>query len=306
MLSDDQIIAFHAAGRSIYWLSEEFSVPHTSLHRRFAKLGLSASERCKTRSEPIKDRANEILVLHDGGMGRGEIARRIGCDRSSISRLLKKHGRASSIRTHFFNEAFFERIDAEPKAYVLGLFTADGCNRGNAACISLIDRDVIDKVAAAVGYDGPIGTQQSRGRSGHIQHRLSLCSGRMCEDLSRLGCPPRKTFVTAFPTSEIVPTPLLPHYIRGVFDGDGTLYHTTNGWHMGVAGTIELLGPMLEIIREETRIFAGGVYKHGNIHYLKVPGARNCKRVLDWLYRDATIYLDRKHARYREMVASIA
>lgn len=119
----------------------------------------------------------------------------------------------------------------------------------------------------------------------------------MCGDLHRLGCPRKKTFTTRFPSSEEVPPDLLQHYIRGVFDGDGSLFHTTNGWHICIAGTADLLDPMRHFIHAHTDIMFG-IYAQGKVYVMKVGGNRQVGTILEWLYRDATIYMDRKYASY--------
>jgi len=116
----------------------------------------------------------------------------------------------------------------------------------------------------------------------------------MCDSLTRLGCPTGKTFVTRFPTPDEVPDNLLVHYIRGVFDGDGSLYHTTNGWHVNFAGTIALLDPMRDYIHQQTGV-RFGIYPHGKVYMMKVGGNYQVGHVMEWIYKDATIYMERKY-----------
>ena len=53
--------------------------------------------------------------------------------------------------------------------------------------------------------------------------RLRISSRKMCADLARLGITPRKTFTLEFPNSDQVPTHLMNHFVRGYFDGDGSI-----------------------------------------------------------------------------------
>lgn len=303
MLTDQQIVAFHDEDRSVYSLAKEFGLPSTSLRRRFIALGLSVSHRKKIRDDKVKDHIDEILALHAQGLGRGEIARKIGCEHTSISRLLKKHGLGGTLnnKTHSADESFFDEIDTEAKAYTLGFITADGCNCGNSLQISVADRDIIEKIRDAMGHTGPVRVIPPKGKVKQTQYEIRVCSTRVCDALTLKGCPRRKSLITRFPTPDIVPPHLLRHYIRGVFDGDGSLYRTTNGWHFGVAGTEALLSPMFDLIRRETGIVVGGVYAQGKISVLKIPGIKNATSVLNWLYQDSSIYMDRKKNLFLKM-----
>src|SRR6478672_5311123 len=49
---------------------------------------------------------------------------------------------------------------------------------------------------------------------------ITFCSKEMYQDIMTLGGSPRKSRTIGFPD---VPSELLPHFVRGVVDGDGTL-----------------------------------------------------------------------------------
>ncbi|MHC4269705.1 MAG: hypothetical protein ACYSTS_14725, partial [Planctomycetota bacterium] len=52
-------------------------------------------------------------------------------------------------------------------------------------------------------------------------YRLFITRKQINNDLCKLGITPRKSLTILFPK---VPNNLLPHFIRGVFDGDGSVY----------------------------------------------------------------------------------
>lgn len=54
----------------------------------------------------------------------------------------------------------------------------------------------------------------------------SLRSQKTVDDLKQLGCIERKSLILKFPTEEQVPFDLLHHFIRGYFDGDGSIFYT--------------------------------------------------------------------------------
>lgn len=116
-------------------------------------------------------------------------------------------------------------------------------------------------------------------------------------------CCPNKTFFTTFPST--IPKDLYCHFIRGLFDGDGSLYYKKDKqWGFKIFGTAVLLGPILEIFRRQVQV-GGGIYPNKNIFYLNITGKFQIKRVLDWLYADATIYMDRKYQLYLDFIKSV-
>ena len=55
-------------------------------------------------------------------------------------------------------------------------------------------------------------------------YQLSLRSKIICEDLKKLGCLQKKSKILVFPTESQVPKNLIHHFIRGYFDGDGSVW----------------------------------------------------------------------------------
>ncbi len=50
----------------------------------------------------------------------------------------------------------------------------------------------------------------------------------MFEDLCKHGCVPNKSLILEFPKT--VPSDLIHHFIRGYFDGDGSVFITRKKW----------------------------------------------------------------------------
>ena len=52
---------------------------------------------------------------------------------------------------------------------------------------------------------------------------IHLTSDKMFNDLIKQGCIPNKSLVLTFPNKYQVPENLINHFIRGYFDGDGSI-----------------------------------------------------------------------------------
>lgn len=126
------------------------------------------------------------------------------------------------MRKYNVNENYFECINSHEKAYVLGFFYADGCNHGEEIRFTQdIERiDILQNIKQSLNAENPI----KECRPGHFQ--LSICSKKMSNDLIKLGCPPAKSLILHFPTSDIVPTKYLSSFILGYFDGDGCVWNS--------------------------------------------------------------------------------
>lgn len=118
--------------------------------------------------------------------------------------------------------AHFFRVWTPAMAYVLGLWWTDGCMRikrntgAHEIEIAGNDRDHLEQIARIIG-----GNFQLRNvASDSACYKIIFCSKQMYRDIETLGGTPRKSRSIGFPA---VPAELLPHFVRGVVDGDGTL-----------------------------------------------------------------------------------
>jgi hypothetical protein len=182
----------------------------------------------------------EIIRLYKEGKSSRDIEKIVGLNQCCIVKLLRKlgverrePGYFNWDRKYTINENFFETIDTPEKAYILGLFYTDGCvhqkvyntnnldgrtynSKNSNLSLAFIKSDdyLLKEVAKIMGSDRPIA---------YIKNvaLLVLSSKKLCEDLIKLGCPPKKSLIIQFPTEKQVPMNLLPHFIRGLIDGDG-------------------------------------------------------------------------------------
>lgn len=307
------------AGDSICTLSKWCGYSIDAIWRYLKKKGFNTNRGCKLRDDPLKNHADEIVARYATGVGIYTIAKEYKSSEIGIQQILKKRGVViRGMDKYDVDESFFEVIDTEAKAYFLGIMYADGNIDGKHYFrISLTDEEHLYKLKDAIKYEGPISNIPSRviKKSGYVSKcQYLLCVGRvkMVNGLIDKGCVADKTFKIEFPTERQVPSHLLRHFIRGVFDGDGTVFRFVQGkklrWHAGFLGTESLLSGINAIISAKCGIKANLnlPYKDcKNIRKLYFSGDAKVLRFLDYLYEDSTIYLDRKYARYQELRASV-
>lgn len=132
------------------------------------------------------------------------------------------------MKKYTVNESFFEKIDTQEKAYAFGVLLSDGCIINSKSYASkyicfdqLIERiDILEQIKRSLNTDYPIHRTLLGSK---ITCRLQICSNKMFNDLVKLGVTPKKSLTVCFPT--FIKDDLMPHFIRGLFDGDGCVWN---------------------------------------------------------------------------------
>jgi hypothetical protein len=192
------------------------------------------------------------------------------------------------------NYRFFESWTPE-SAYIFGFIAADGylkVDNGYRNDTSLqfeiaeYDADILYKIKDALEYEGPV-THSSRGTV-----RLSIFNRKICKDLADKGIPIQDKTENMF-WPETLPQELESHFVRGLFDGDGSIYQKQNSICVQFLGNESVLNslknslPILSKRRVRKR-------NYGNIWDLQYS-YRMAEAIIGWMYQDATIYLQRKY-----------
>lgn len=143
-----------------------------------------------------------------------------------------KNSILNSYRTkneHKITEDYFNKIDTEEKAYFLGLLMADGNvatsnNRSWRFSIALASEDkyILKKLRKAINPSETIKLQKIMPVNSRCMEQTRICvySNKLSYDLINLGCVPNKSLILKFPNN-LIKDELIPHFIRGYFDGDG-------------------------------------------------------------------------------------
>lgn len=116
------------------------------------------------------------------------------------------------------NINFFKSWSPE-MAWVLGLLTSDGNimdNGGIRLTLKSDDRDAVEKVRDLIAPKQEIVTDI--GLSAYSRFHITMRD--MVDDLANLGVTPRKSLTLKPPN---IPEYCVPHYIRGLLDGDGSV-----------------------------------------------------------------------------------
>lgn len=255
---------------------------------------------------------------YDNGRKSIEIAKMCGVSDSTISYWAKKlevnnHNlKSRASRKRYLNEHYFDVIDSEEKAYWLGFIMADGCitqtdkkypaNRFHF-CLKKSDGEFehLTKFLDAIeGRDYEIKERESVNKTLGFEtsiYELRINSKIFVQSLVSNGVSMNKTGKELIPST--VPHDLVRHFIRGFFDGDGSI---TKHKAVRIGSSSRLILEQINeylLYHDRFKIYTEQKYKIPFYYFDSRCHERNLK-FLDCIYRDATVYLERKFQRYLE------
>lgn len=244
-----------------------------------------------------------------------EIAKHLGYTTKKINDFAYGKGLIRNINKYAINQDYFKKIDTANKAYWLGFLYADGCVRlkrsasetitGGAVLEITIQSDdvaILERFKMSISSNSPIKEKIVKDKYKAV--RLNICNTEMCRDLDKLGCTPRKSLTLTFPNKDQVPDDLIPHFIRGYFDGDGNVYRGDDkniSPKIGFVGTKEFLDGILNIAENHIGLTRVSMYqkKENKAYQIQWGGYSNLKSWEEYLYDyEDIIYLPRKRDKF--------
>ena len=247
---------------------------------------------------------NHIVSLYEEGKNSAEISEIVGCCPVNVTRRLKKAGinfkRDYSKRRYnrdnktSIDVGFFKTIDTEEKAYFLGIMFSDGSVNRKQFYLKLKDEDVVVKFKEALKCSYPIRHSESP----YNNYILEISCQEMCRDLVNLGCTPNKTKIIQFPN---IPIELRRHFIRG---GCIRVGATIGKCMFDIAcASYQFIQQLKEVLTPFTSHI--GITKESkyDVWHLRCAG-KQVKPLLDWLYKDSTVYMQRKYFKY-QLISSL-
>ena len=269
----------------------------------------------KTLQELLtQEEIEDIIAMYQNNMSLREIERLTHHGRPQIAKMLENFGikttSGNHYRKYFFDFDFFEKIDNELKAYWLGFMYADGCvlpqNKYGEQEIQLTlakqdEQSIIDfkydlKSTYPIRYDD---SKNKKNKNAQIQVIMKMRSQKTVEDLKKLGCVEKKSLILTFPTEQQVPSKLIHHFIRGYFDGDGSIFISNNRGNISFVGTKDFITTLSTYFNYGTIIQD---QRKNNSWYLNTAGQKSIEEYYNFMYKDATRYMQRKYDKFQEIL----
>lgn len=255
------------------------------------------------------ERYQEAKELFLEGHSLSKIQEMTGYNRKWLSQLLKAEGYVikQNNKKHDYNEAIFELIDNEEKAYWLGFLYADGCVtvigiKSVKISLQAEDEEHLAKFRDFICPTLPIVPYWARIKKIEKQYnsvRVTATNSKIVDDLIALGCYPDKTEVIDFPFDK-VPFELLRHFIRGYFDGDGSVAKTNGVPSIRFLGASRsFVSDIQERLCDETGVSKNkisDIKREGRkvLYQFQNGSRKDVEALYNYFYEDANIYLPRK------------
>ncbi|MDE2231883.1 MAG: hypothetical protein KGJ95_07470 [Candidatus Omnitrophica bacterium] len=286
-------------------------------HLSSIKKKISATQKQRVKSAIIsqltEDRLKELYC--EQKMSMGDIAKLHNCSRAYILLLLRKYGLAirsksaargeakkkgKNVGFSSINEAFFKQQTPE-MAYVLGFIYSDGNlgNQLNQFSISQKEPEILYKIRDLMDSEHKITRQVKQ-----ELYTLTIGNKVMINDLLALGLTPNKSLDAKFP---VLPNDLYRHFIRGYFDGDGSIFMSDNAWRVNfTSGSRHFLSDLEEALRtyagcSQRPVYVSSLTKECKLVYLNKS---DLEKLYNFLYDGLTvakgILLNRKYDLFKE------
>jgi len=213
-------------------------------------------------------------------------------------------------RLYTLNEKYFDEIDTDNKAYLLGFIYADGCISNNRLEISLSNKDkkILEFIKDELEYNGPISEYNIKNNK---YNRLTICSKKLSYTLVKKGILENKTY-----TSKTLPffNNRFSPFLLGFFDGDGSIYKSFNKskniteYGICFACNQSILLEIKELIIDYN-ISSCEIRKRYNNDIscmLEIRGNINIEKMYNFLYNNkTTCYLERKNNLFVEFITQL-
>ena len=202
------------------------------------------------------------------------------------------------------NEDFFCNLNTENSAYWAGFILADGninkyCTR---ICLSIKDLSHLEKFKKVIESEHAISITTTKKQNKEFMFcNLSICRKKMSEDLIYHGIGKDKSEICFLPPS--LNERYIRHFIRGLFDGDGSFYLTSSKDSNVMSAHFKISSPVIFILYQIQAL----LMKKCNLNRTKLDTfSENCaslvyngndevRRIMNYLYDNSTIYLERKY-----------
>lgn len=252
----------------------------------------------KTRyTDEILDKAYDLIV--NKKYSANKTSKELGIDNGTMRKRLKEKFGDIFLKNgkKHVNSNFFDIIDSEEKAYWLGFLTADGyiSNKNKIElCLADIDKEHVFKFKSAIKSDHKVSEKKTiLNDKEFISHRISINDSIMTKALNSYGLNNEKSYNSFIPNN--IPNELIRHYIRGLFDGDGSIFKGSNGLNISlVSGSKKMILDFNSVIKEHLDIDMN-FRTTRNIYETRLFSQYKVKIFLKWIYEDCTIYLNRKY-----------
>jgi intein-encoded DNA endonuclease-like protein len=302
----DKIINLYNSGLLQKEIASIFGVSKSSIGRCLRNNGITS------KIVLSDDDISHIVEMYKNGNNIEYIASRYNIGDRRVTKILKENNvaiRTADIynRRYTLNETYFDVIDTQEKAYIVGLLFADGCISEDANIITISlkeeDKDILLKINEELGSNRPLTYIKYNDKNSNWsnQYKLSINSRYMVNSLRNLGLFQNKSLKIEFPSW--ITDEYYFHFLRGYIDGDGCILKTEK--RMSFIATENFCNNVAQYLQDKLSVHCSISLCHKkddiSTRDLRISGAQQVKKVLDKIYENANMRLDRKCQIYKAL-----
>jgi hypothetical protein len=304
-------------GWSANKIARTYGLTAESIRKRIRDDNWTTSKNGFLQQGLTNEKLEEIHQKVLAGVEVDELSTQYNISKEALLRRISNSNwtRAKRKNRYSFDEHYFDVIDNEHKAYWIGFLLADGYvlskrtdeKRINQAqsfgfAVNSDDHELLENFKKDLKADNPIHYYKNTGsyaKSKTSYGRILLTSQHTIDTIREYGIRENKTFFVTFPD---IPTALIPAMIRGYSDGDGSIIITKNNkYEWALCGTKEFLTGVQNFFGTSIQLSQRWPERNNNNYTLSYYGNKQVPKLLDIIYKDASIYLQRKYDKYAEM-----
>lgn len=302
----DDIVSLYKSGLLQKEIAKIYNTSETSIARVLRSQGITSKVAVSTLDEC------NIVEEYKNGMTVRDIATKFNIGEKRVSNILKKYNvqillSCERQSKYSLDEHYFDDINHQDKAYILGFLYADGCNCNNniSICLQERDRSILDKINIAIGSNRPLRfiDYSNRGTNCQNQYSLNVTNKYLSDKLAQLGMVQNKSLILEFPVW--LNRDLYPHFIRGYFDGDGYVSKNYYNAKLSIVSTKNFCEKVRAILYKNVGINSSIYLCHKNeltsTRTLQISGRNQIRKFLDYIYDGANLYLQRKYDVYQSL-----
>lgn len=302
-IKTQQILDLYSQGIILTKICEETKTSQPTVKKILKENGIDYNDLKKIK---YQEKLEQVKVLYEQGKSQLYIEKELGLTRKTIRELLKSSdiyykSKSEQWRIRYGNtlkEDVFETITLE-SAYWIGMLYTDGHITKTTNCVDLgfhsNDKDHLKKYLGFLHSSNTIEKTSNRNFC-----RVRIGSERLYKSLQSLGFTNQKSW-------NAIPPKCLENsrdFWRGCIDGDGGIYnpysrHGTK--QISICGTLDTIIRFIEFCQNNTNITSKKypTQKEGKCLFAVSYYGKEAEQIADLLYKDSTIYLERKYNIYK-------
>jgi intein/homing endonuclease len=206
------------------------------------------------------------------------------------------------------NESAFDEY-SEEACYWAGFLAADGCvDSKNRVRVMLKYDDIhhLEKLRSFLQSTHTISSNTDK----YNRCSFEITSAHICDVLDlNYGIIPNKTNKLKLP---VIPLKFMVHYLRGYFDGDGSICEsfsnknsvTASIYATFASGSREFSESLFSYLQDKLKLGGHLQEFEGSTKWQLKFNTNDAKTLLSFMYEDSSVYLDRKYALYQRIIVN--